>query len=86
MKKVIAGLLSVAMIAAMAGCNKTPAQSSGAASTETKAGESKPAETTAGETTTAETTAKATYGEGPVHINMWSFSLTPSSVRSTPSM
>ena len=73
MKKVIAGLLSVAMIAAMAGCNKTPAQSSGAASTETKAGESKPAETTAGETTTAETTAKATYGEGPVHINMWSF-------------
>ncbi|MBR5181722.1 MAG: carbohydrate ABC transporter substrate-binding protein [Clostridiales bacterium] len=72
MKKVIAGLLSVAMIAAMAGCNKTPAQSTTGT---TKAGESKPAETTAApaETTTAETTAKATYGEGPVHINMWSF-------------
>jgi hypothetical protein len=72
MKKVIAGLLSVAMIAAMAGCNKTPAQSTTGT---TKAGESKPAETTAApaETTTAETTAKATYGEGPVHINLWSF-------------
>ena len=44
MKKVIAGLLSVAMIAAMAGCNKTPAQSTTGT---TKAGESKPAETTA---------------------------------------
>ncbi len=73
MKKVIAGLLSVAMIAAMAGCNKTPAQTT--AGTTAKPGESKPAETTAApaETTTAETTAKATYGEGPVHINMWSF-------------
>ena len=72
MKKVIAGLLSVAMIAAMAGCTKTPAQSSTTA--ETKPGESKPAETTAAaETTTTETTVKATYGEGPVHINLWSF-------------
>jgi len=73
MKKVIAGLLSVAMIAAMAGCNKTPAQSSGG---ETKPAESKPAETTAaqgGETTTTETTVKESYGEGSIHINMWSF-------------
>lgn len=75
MKKVIASLLSVAMIAAMAGCNQ-PAQPTGsAASSETKSGESKPAETTAagGETTTTETTVKESYGEGPVHINMWSF-------------
>ena len=73
MKKVIAGLLSVAMIAAMAGCNKTPAQTT--AGTTAAPGEFKPAETTAApaETTTAETTGKATYGEGPVHINMWSF-------------
>ena len=73
MKKVIAGLLSVAMIAAMAGCNKTPAQTSGG---ETKPAESKPAETTAaqgGETTTTETTVKESYGEGSIHINMWSF-------------
>ena len=75
MKKVIASLLSVAMIAAMAGCNQ-PAQPTGSASSETKSGESKPAETTAaagGETTTTETTVKESYGEGPVHINMWSF-------------
>ena len=73
MKKVIAGLLSVAMIAAMAGCNKQPVQSSGAAST-TAGGESKPNETAApAETTTSETTVKESYGEGPVHINMWSF-------------
>ncbi|MBP5774758.1 MAG: carbohydrate ABC transporter substrate-binding protein [Clostridiales bacterium] len=74
MKKVIASLLSVAMIAAMAGCNNGTVQSSGAASSsEAKPGESKPAETTAGETTTTETTVKESYGEGPVHINMWSF-------------
>ena len=75
MKKVIASLLSVAMIAAMAGCNQ-PAQPTGSATSETKSGESKPAETTAaagGETTTTETTVKESYGEGPVHINMWSF-------------
>ena len=74
MKKVIASLLSVAMIAAMAGCNQ-PAQPTGSASSETKSGESKPAETTTagGETTTTETTVKESYGEGPVHINMWSF-------------
>lgn len=73
MKKVIASLLSVAMIAAMAGCNKTPATTT--AGGETKAPESKPAETTTagGETTTSETTVKESYGEGPVHINMWSF-------------
>ena len=73
MKKVIAGLLSVAMIAAMAGCNKQPAQTTAAGTT--KAGESKPAETTAApaETTTSETTIKESYGEGPVHINLWSF-------------
>ncbi|MBO4449662.1 MAG: carbohydrate ABC transporter substrate-binding protein [Clostridiales bacterium] len=73
MKKVIASLLSVAMIAAMAGCNKTPATTT--AGGETKPAESKPAETTAagGETTTTETTVKESYGEGPVHINMWSF-------------
>ena len=73
MKKVIASLLSVAMIAAMAGCTKAPVQSSGAV--ETKPNETKPAETTAagGETTTTETTVKESYGEGPVHINMWSF-------------
>ncbi len=74
MKKVIASLLTVAMIAAMAGCNKAPAQSSGATSSEAKPGESKPAETAApAETTTAETTGKDTFGEGPVHINLWSF-------------
>ena len=74
MKKVIASLLSVAMIAAMAGCNNGTVQSSGAASSsEAKPGESKPTETTAGETTTTETTVKESYGEGPVHINMWSF-------------
>ena len=74
MKKVIASLLSVAMIAAMAGCNQ-PAQPTGSASSETKSGESKPAETTTagGKTTTTETTVKESYGEGPVHINMWSF-------------
>ena len=72
MKKVIAGLLSVAMIAAMAGCNKTTPTTTAAGST--ASGESKPAETQApSETTTAETTVKATYGEGPVHINLWSF-------------
>lgn len=73
MKKVIAGLLSVAMIAAMAGCNKTPAASTTAGST--AAGESKPGETTAAaaETTTSETTIKESYGEGPVHINLWAF-------------
>lgn len=72
MKKVIAGLLSVAMIAAMAGCNKATPTTTAAGTT--ASGESKPAETTApAETTTAETTVKATYGEGPVHINLWSF-------------
>ena len=74
MKKVIAGLLSVAMIAAMAGCNSntTPTTTAGG---ETKGNESKPAETTAagGETTTTETTVKESYGEGSIHINMWSF-------------
>jgi len=74
MKKVIAGLLSVAMIAAMAGCNKTPATTT--AGGDTKPAESKPADTTAaqgGETTTTETTVKESYGEGSIHINMWSF-------------
>ncbi len=74
MKKVIASLLSVAMIAAMAGCNQntTPTTTAGG---ETKPAESKPAETTAagGETTTTETTVKESYGEGSIHINMWSF-------------
>ena len=73
MKKVIASLLSVAMIAAMAGCNNGTAQTTPAASSEAKPGESKAVETTAGETTTTETTVKESYGEGPVHINMWSF-------------
>ena len=74
MKKVIASLLSVAMIAAMAGCNNGTAQPSGASSSEAKPGDSKPADTTAAsETTTTETTVKESYGEGPVHINMWSF-------------
>ena len=74
MKKVIASLLSVAMIAAMAGCNQntTPTTTAGGSDKPT---ESKPAETTAagGETTTTETTVKESYGEGSIHINMWSF-------------
>ncbi len=74
MKKVIASLLSVAMIAAMAGCNQntTPTTTAGGE----KPTESKPAETTTaggGETTTTETTVKESYGEGSIHINMWSF-------------
>ena len=91
MKKVIAGLLSVAMIAAMAGCNKTTPTTTAAGST--ASGESKPAETQApSETTTAETTVTvralftSTCGHSQTKFLTWLRSIsssTLSSVRST---
>ena len=78
MKKVIASVLSVAMVAAFAaGCTTTETQGTTAGTTAAGGGETDPVETEATEATGEEetTTAKqeVTYGTGAEHVNLWSF-------------
>ena len=75
MKKVIASVLSVAMVAAIAaGCTTQPTDAP--VSTTGDNGETDPVETETSADETEETTTEkqtATYGTGAEHINLWSF-------------
>lgn len=75
MKKVIASVLSVAMVAAIAaGCTTQPTDAT--VSTTGDSGETDPVETETSADETEETTTEkqtATYGTGAEHINLWSF-------------